>query len=78
MVCLDVGDHPFIQHPSVITYAYSKIIDVDTLEEMIASGNAKRKEPASQKLVSRAQNGMLETDRAPREVKDLFKELHVS
>lgn len=77
MVCLDVGDHPFIKHPSVITYAYSKILTVTKLAEMVANGEATPKERASEQLLRRAQNGMLETDRAPREVKELFKELHV-
>ena len=71
-VCLDAGDHPFITHPSVITYAYSKILTVSKLAKMIAGGDATAKEPASAKLVERAQSGMLETDRAPREVKALF------
>lgn len=76
MVCLDVGDHPFITQPSVITYAYSKILTVTKLAAMIASGDATPKEKASEQLVARAQRGMLETDRAPREVQQLFRSIH--
>ncbi|HET8635890.1 MAG TPA: hypothetical protein VFL96_03485 [Acidobacteriaceae bacterium] len=76
MVCLDAGDHPFITHPSVITYAYSKIITVTKLAEMVTSGDATPKERASDALVGRAQKGMLETDRAPREVQQLFRSIH--
>jgi len=43
---------------------------------MVANGEATPKERAGEQLLRRAQNGMLETDRAPREVKELFKELH--
>jgi hypothetical protein len=76
MVCLDAGDHAFITHPSVITYAYSKVLTVSKLAEMVASGDATPKGPADAKIVARAQSGMLETDRAPREVKDLFVRLY--
>jgi hypothetical protein len=43
---------------------------------MVASGEATPKERASEQLLRRPQDGMLETDRAPREVKELFKEQH--
>lgn len=75
MVCLNAGDHPFLTHPSVITYAYSKVLSVSKITEMIANGDATPKEPADAKIVARAQSGMRETDRAPREVKALFVNL---
>jgi hypothetical protein len=77
MVCLNVGVHEFISSPSVITYAYSKVLTVRKLEEMVANGEATPKEPATEKLVARAQEGMLETDRAPREVQELFRANHI-
>lgn len=76
MVCLNVGDHPFISQPSVITYAYSKILKVSKLAAMIANGDATPRERASELLVARAQQGMLETDRAPREIQQLFRSIH--
>jgi hypothetical protein len=76
MVCLNIGDHEFITQPSVITYAYSKILTVTKLTQMIADGEATPKEKATEQFVARAQRGMLETDRAPREVQRLFKSLH--
>lgn len=76
MVCLNIGDHPFITHPSVITYAYSKLLTTSKLIQMIDDGEATPKEQASEQLVSRAQQGMLETDRAPREVQQFFITVH--
>lgn len=76
MVCLETGDHPFITRSSVITFAFSKIITAARLAEMVASGDATPKERASEQLVARAQKGMLETDRAPREVQQLFRSIH--
>ncbi len=78
MVCLDVGDHAFVKHPSVITYAYSKVLTVAQLEAMVARGDATAKDKASPQLVARAQSGMKETDRAPREVQQFFKAVHRS
>jgi hypothetical protein len=78
MVCLDVGDHAFIKHPSVITYAYSKLLTVAQLEAMVAAGDATPKGQASSQLVARVQSGMMETDRAPREVQQFFKAAHRS
>jgi hypothetical protein len=76
MVCLDAGEHEFITHPSVVTYAYSKILTVAKLEELCVSGDAISKGKATEQLVKRAQNGMLETDRAPHDTKRLFKHLY--
>ena len=73
MVRLAAGDHPFIEHPSVITYAYSKVMTCAQIRSLVASGDARAKEQASDRLVERAQLGMLETDRAPEEVQECFR-----
>lgn len=73
MVCLNIGDHEFIIQPSVITYAYSKVLTVSKLADMVVKGDATPKEKATAQLVTRAQNGMLETDRAPYDAQRLFK-----
>lgn len=76
MVCLEPGEHEFITRPSVITYAYSKVLLVAKLAEMVASGKATAKQPAAERLTARAQKGMLETDRAPRDVQQLFRDIY--
>ena len=73
MVRLFPGDHPFIDRPSVITYAYSKLMTTAQINALLESGDAKVKELASDRLVERAQLGMLETDRAPEEVQECFR-----
>lgn len=73
MVCLNPGDHEFITHPSVITYAYSKLLTVDKLVKMVNQGEATPRQTASEQFVTRAQKGMLETDRASREIQEFFK-----
>jgi hypothetical protein len=74
MTRLAVGDHRFITAPSVITYAYSKLLSCSDIEVLVACGEAIVKEDASDRVVQRARAGLRETDRAPQEVKEFFLE----
>ena len=73
LVKLNSGDHPFIKHPSVIAFAYSKVVTVESIETAIRNGVAKSRESASQTLLKKAQSGLLESDRTPHDVKHLYK-----
>jgi hypothetical protein len=48
---------------------------VQELAAFEASGDAVRKQPASPQLLARARAGMRDTDRAPREVQALFRQM---
>ena len=41
LVCLEVGDHPFIRHPSVVAYRYARIQKCALIHRAIESGNAR-------------------------------------
>jgi mRNA-degrading endonuclease toxin of MazEF toxin-antitoxin module len=69
---LEAGIHRFIDNPSVIAYNYSKMISCDQLRKLIETGDALPKADASETIVRRAQAGMQETRRAPREVQECF------
>jgi hypothetical protein len=73
MVCLESGDHDFIDHSSVISYSYAKILSLDQLKALVSVGDASARKPVTAELLARVQRGMLETDRAPREVQNFFK-----
>lgn len=64
--------HPFINDPSVVAYNYSKMITCAQLQKMIDAGDAIPREDAAENIVRRAQDGMQETRRAPREVQECF------
>jgi hypothetical protein len=64
--------HPSIDHPSVIAYNYSKMMSCDQLRKLLEEGDALPKADASETIVKRAQAGMQETRRAPREVQECF------
>jgi len=74
MTRLAVGDHPFITDPSVITYAYSKLLSCADIEALVACGEAFARQEASESIVRRARAGLRETDRGPQEVKEFFLE----
>lgn len=74
MTRLAPGDHPFVKNPSVITYSYTKVMSCTQLENLVATGGAMTKEDASEEIVSRAQAGLRETDRAPQDVQRYFLE----
>jgi hypothetical protein len=69
---LEAGVHPFIENASVIAYNYSKMMTCDQLKTLIEIGDAIPKADASQAVITRAQAGMQETRRAPREVQECF------
>ena len=69
---LEAKNHPFIDNPSVIAYNYSKMMSCDQLRKLIETEDAVPKSDASDTIVKRAQAGMQETRRAPREVQECF------
>jgi mRNA-degrading endonuclease toxin of MazEF toxin-antitoxin module len=73
LVELHKGDHPFITRDSVISYAYAKIINVEEIESAIKNGTAEKSSPASATLLSRAQAGLIDSDRTPNGVKHYYK-----
>lgn len=73
LVILKKGDHPFIEHDSVIAYRYSKVVTVESIETAIKNGTAKKREPASPSLLKRAQDGLLESDFISHGVRSLYK-----
>jgi hypothetical protein len=73
LVVLKAGDHPFIQHESVIAYSYSRIREVDEIEAAIANKTAKKREPVTDALLKRVQSGLLDSDFTPNGVRYFLK-----
>ena len=73
--CLKKGEHPFIRHDSVISYAYSRVTAVKDIEKAVKNGTAKAREDVSANLLRRAREGLIESDRTPRWVKQRYKEI---
>lgn len=69
---LQVGEHPFVQHPSYIAYRYARVDQVEHVESMVQSATWKTHEPCSQHLLQRIRDGMQTSKLAPREIKGFF------
>jgi hypothetical protein len=51
------GDHEFIQHDSYVYYAKAKEIDLSVLNTKISSGEFEIRDPLSEKLLKKVQQG---------------------
>ncbi len=73
LVILQKGDHPFIAHESVIAYRYSRIVKVKYIENAVTNKDAAPRGPASDKLLKRAQSGLIESEFTPYGVIEFYK-----
>jgi len=72
LVVLQSGEHPFIEHPSVIAYAHSRIRTVEAIETAITNGAAKKREPASPVLLKKVRAGLTDSEFTPNGVRNFY------
>lgn len=75
LVCLEVGDHPFIQHASFVAFRHARIRSTKRIEEAIASGLARRMEAISPAVLERIHKALPDSDFVPNEVRAFFKDI---
>jgi hypothetical protein len=68
------GDHPFVQHDSVIYYRAGRLWEVRALQAAIDSGLLVRHECASDKLMQRIREGASVSRFVPRNVRAAIQE----
>ena len=73
LVVLKPGDHPFIKNESVIAYSFTRIRTVAEIEAAIQQKSAKKREPISQSLLKRVQDGLIDSDFTPNGERRYFK-----
>lgn len=54
---LDVGDHPFIRHPTSVSYRNVMRLTGERLAELAASGSARPRQPVSAAVLERLRAG---------------------
>jgi hypothetical protein len=73
-VVLDVGDHEYIKHKSVIHFADAREIQIELVEKLLAGRSAgfvsERHAPCSEALLTRIRQGLLTSRMTPREIKE--------
>ena len=62
---LDVGDHVFIEHPTVMRYDRARIESDAALERLVASGSIILQDPVSPEVLKRIREGAAITERIP-------------
>lgn len=77
LVCLKVGDHPFIKHESVIAFTYSQIRCLADINSAIQNGNAKQREAVAPELLKRIRMGLVESDRTPNGIRYFYQGLDI-
>ncbi|HVA62541.1 MAG TPA: hypothetical protein VNF74_02365 [Terriglobales bacterium] len=78
LVILRPGDHPFVQHESVVAYRFSEIREVATIEAALRSGQARLREPIGEDLLRRIRAGLKDSDFTPNHVRQYFLEVAAS
>jgi len=74
-IILQKGDHPFIQHESIITYADAQFETVKDLQNYVSGGTAKPKQAISPRLLRRIQDGLINSPETPYKIRDFCKAL---
>lgn len=59
---LNMGDHPFIRHPSCADYAFIRAIPLAKIDDDVARGDVVLQAPVSRKLLVRLQVGLIKSD----------------
>ena len=72
LVPLEVGDHPYIKRPSVLTFAYARVKTITEIDSVIANRDAKRGDPMDEKFLRRARSALVESQDTPFEVLEFF------
>ena len=72
-VVLKSGDHNFIKHDTVVSYADSRIFDKDDLIDRIERKLFKPDKPFDIEKVRIMQRGLLDSPYTPKAIKDLYR-----
>jgi len=72
-VVLSPGDHRFIRHDTVISYADSRIEEIDYIKESILQRNFEPKEKFEESVTKKIQQGLLNSPRTPKQIKETYK-----
>ena len=68
-VILMPGDHPFVQHKSVIFYPHAQITKIQDLNEAVQRNSGSIRDPCTPAVLQRIQEGLLRSPFTPNKVK---------
>jgi len=68
-VILDVGDHPYIKHKSVVAYDFARFVNVGAVQKIIDDNACQFDVDVSNEIYNKILTGLLESKRTPGNVK---------
>ncbi len=69
---LNVGDHEFIKRPSFVNYNRARIKSITSIDQMIAEGKAKSRQPLKLGILQKICDGIRKSDHTPQEVLTMY------
>jgi hypothetical protein len=73
LVCLQTGEHPWINRESVVSYRFAAIRTCASISAAVAAGKARQKATASPLLVQKILAGLIDSDFTPPGVLAYYK-----
>ncbi len=70
---LGVGDHPFIQHDSCISYVHAEVIAIAVIEAKLASGDLRLREEFTPSVINRIWEGAERTRNLTNRCTDMLR-----
>lgn len=74
-IVLGRSDHPSIEGETVVNYNKADVVYLERLKQEIEDGIAKPHVPFSAHVLKTIQQGMLDSARTPRSIKELFRRM---
>jgi hypothetical protein len=71
---LNVGDHPFIQRPSVVFYADARLVKAADITTALFRQAIRQQNGFAQSILNRIQAGLLQSPFTPFKIKEAFKQ----
>lgn len=73
-VVLHKGDHPFIEHPTVVNYGEARFVNVDEVKKQIRNNMVTTHHPFEPDVLKRIQDGIPRSPQTPRKIKEYCAE----
>jgi len=73
-VIVGPSDHPYLQHPSVVFYGDSRIVDTRAIERAVLEGTVQSQERCSPNLLSLLQGGVLASPHTPKKIIRFYRD----
>lgn len=69
-VVLKKGDHPFVNHPTVINFADARLVKIDVLKKAVESGRFRANKPFVPSVLKIIQEGLIKSPHTPKKIKN--------